>query len=221
MVPYDRFTVVLDACALFPMLPRDVLLTLASHEFFSPKWSARIRQEWTRNLLARMRARSSDVGANKRVEHIAAAMEAAFPDAQVDADIPEPQILEPVSPKDRHVVVTAIVTRADAIITFNVADFAVQHLKEHLRIEVIHPDDFVIGRSQREACRRSLSRAARSKEESSLDKGRVATAAAERRSGPDGAMVEFSGCGRVDLDFVEHNRPYVAVTQTGRLTPRP
>jgi hypothetical protein len=144
MVPYDRFTVVLDACALFPMLPRDVLLTLAAHEFFSPKWSARIRQEWTRNLLARMRARSSNVGADKRVEHIAAAMEAAFPDAQVDADIPEPQILEPVSPKDRHVVVTAIVTHADAIITFNVADFAVEHLKEHLRLEVIHPDDFVM-----------------------------------------------------------------------------
>ena len=49
MVPYDRFTVVLDACTLFPMLPRDALLTLAAHEFFSPKWSARIRDEWTRN----------------------------------------------------------------------------------------------------------------------------------------------------------------------------
>jgi hypothetical protein len=28
------------------MLVRDVLLTLAAHEFFSPKWSARIRDEW-------------------------------------------------------------------------------------------------------------------------------------------------------------------------------
>lgn len=41
MVPFDRFTVVLDACTLFPMLVRDVLLTLAGHEFFSPKWSYR------------------------------------------------------------------------------------------------------------------------------------------------------------------------------------
>lgn len=31
MVPFDRFTVVLDACTIFPMLPRDVLLTLATH----------------------------------------------------------------------------------------------------------------------------------------------------------------------------------------------
>lgn len=29
MVPFDRFTVVLDACTIFPMLPRDVLLTLS------------------------------------------------------------------------------------------------------------------------------------------------------------------------------------------------
>ncbi len=36
MVPFDRFTVVLDACTMFPMLVRDVLLTLAAHEFFNP-----------------------------------------------------------------------------------------------------------------------------------------------------------------------------------------
>jgi len=51
MVPLDRFTVVLDSCTLFPMFTRDVLLTLAEHEFFNPKWSPRIREEWTRNLL--------------------------------------------------------------------------------------------------------------------------------------------------------------------------
>jgi hypothetical protein len=37
MVPFDRFTVVLDACTMLPMLVRDVLLTLAAHEFFSPQ----------------------------------------------------------------------------------------------------------------------------------------------------------------------------------------
>jgi hypothetical protein len=55
MVPFDRLAVVLDACTMFSMLVRDVLLTLAAHEFFSPKWSPRIRDEWTRNLIARMR----------------------------------------------------------------------------------------------------------------------------------------------------------------------
>jgi len=144
MVPLNRFTVVLDACTLFPMLPRDVLLTLASHEFFSPKWSPRIRAEWTRNLSARMRELSTDSGAAKRIERIVAAMAAAFPDAEVDTELAEPEIIEPVNSKDRHVVVTAIATRADAIVTFNMADFAAAHLKAHLEIEVIHPDDFVM-----------------------------------------------------------------------------
>lgn len=91
-----------------------------------------------------MRELATDSNAAKRVERIVAAMAAAFPDAEVDSEVAESEILEPVSPNDRHVVVTAIATRADAIITFNITDFAAAHLKEHLQIEVIHPDDFVM-----------------------------------------------------------------------------
>lgn len=54
MVPLQRFTVILDACTMYPMLARDVLLTLAAHEFFNPKWSTRIREEWMRNLAAHL-----------------------------------------------------------------------------------------------------------------------------------------------------------------------
>ena len=110
MVPFDRFMAVLDACTIFPMLPRDVLLTLATHEFFSPKWSPYIRTEWTRNLSARMREQSADSDVEKRVQRIVAAMSAAFPDAESDTELAESAILEPVSPKDRHVVLTAIAT---------------------------------------------------------------------------------------------------------------
>jgi hypothetical protein len=144
MVPFDRFKVVLDACTLFPMLPRDVLLTLAAHGFFSPKWSPQIRTEWSRNLIARMQQRSPDVDAQHRVGRIVAAMDAAFPDASVATELPIPDILEPVNAKDRHVVVTAIATHADAIVTFNITDFAAAHLKEHLQIDVLHPDDFIM-----------------------------------------------------------------------------
>jgi hypothetical protein len=56
----------------------------------------------------------------------------------------EPAILEPVQLKDRHVVAAAMAVRADAIVTFNIADFAAAHLQEHLQIEVLHPDDFVM-----------------------------------------------------------------------------
>ena len=59
-------------------------------------------------------------------------------------ELVEPPALEPVDAKDRHVVATAIAAHADPIVTFNVKDFAADHLKEQLQIEVIYPDDFVM-----------------------------------------------------------------------------
>lgn len=144
MVPFDRFAVVLDACTMFPMLVRDVLLTLAAHEFFSPKWSPRIREEWTRNLVARMTDRDDEGIARSKVARIVAAVETAFPDALVATELSESSVLDPVDAKDRHVVVTAMVAKADAIVTFNITDFAAPHLSESLQIEVIHPDDFAM-----------------------------------------------------------------------------
>jgi predicted nucleic acid-binding protein len=144
MVPFDRFAVVLDACTMFPMLVRDVLLTLAAHEFFSPKWSPRIREEWTRNLVMRMADRDGEGIARVKVARIVAAVETAFPDALVATELPESSVLDPVDAKDRHVVVTAMVAKADAIVTFNIPDFAAPHLTKNLQIEVIHPDDFVM-----------------------------------------------------------------------------
>src|SRR5882757_11272351 len=133
MVPFDRFAVVLDACTMFPMLVRDVLLTLAAHEFFSPKWSPRIREEWTRNLVARMTDRDGGDVARSKVGRIAAAVETAFPDALVATELPESPVLDPVDAKDRHVVVTAMVAKADAIVTFNISDFAAPHLSQNPR----------------------------------------------------------------------------------------
>ena len=72
------------------------------------------------------------------------AVEAAFPDALVTTDLPESPLLDLVDAKDRHVVMTALVAQADAIVTFNMKDFAAPHLSETLQIEVIHPDDFVM-----------------------------------------------------------------------------
>jgi hypothetical protein len=148
MVPFDRFTVVLDACVMFPMLARDVLLTLAAHGFFNPKWSPRIREEWMRNLTEKRCQKDADadtdVDSCAKVEKIANAADRAFPDALVSDQTPESDALSPVDRKDRHVVMTAIVAQADAIVTFNTKDFAPDHLRERLEIEVIHPDDFIM-----------------------------------------------------------------------------
>jgi predicted nucleic acid-binding protein len=144
MVPFNRFTVVLDACTLFPMLVRDALLTLADHELFNPKWSPRIRDEWTRNLIARLRTREPDSDPSLKVARIASTVDRAFPDACVSPQIAEAENLTMVDAKDRHVVMTAVAAQADAIVTYNLSDFAAPYLREFLQIEVIHPDDFVM-----------------------------------------------------------------------------
>jgi hypothetical protein len=45
------FTVIYDACVLYPAPLRDLLLELAISELFSAKWTETIHDEWVRNLL--------------------------------------------------------------------------------------------------------------------------------------------------------------------------
>lgn len=49
----SHFTVVYDACVLYPAPLRDLLLRLALTDLFRARWSDMIHDEWTRNLLAR------------------------------------------------------------------------------------------------------------------------------------------------------------------------
>jgi len=51
MIHSPRFTVVLDACVLYPAPIRDILLSLAAEGLFKAKWSEIIQNEWLRNLL--------------------------------------------------------------------------------------------------------------------------------------------------------------------------
>jgi len=48
----SSFTVVLDACVLYPAPLRDLLLSLAAAGIYRAKWSQQIHDEWTRSLLA-------------------------------------------------------------------------------------------------------------------------------------------------------------------------
>jgi hypothetical protein len=45
------FTVVYDACVLYPALLRDFLMHLALTDMYRAKWTERIHDEWIRNLL--------------------------------------------------------------------------------------------------------------------------------------------------------------------------
>src|SRR5205823_7208319 len=49
MIHSPRFIAVLDACVLYPVPLRALLLSLASAGLSKPKWSAVIHDEWSRN----------------------------------------------------------------------------------------------------------------------------------------------------------------------------
>jgi len=45
-----KYTVVFDACVLYPAPLRDLLLRLSITGLFSAKWTDEINDEWIRNL---------------------------------------------------------------------------------------------------------------------------------------------------------------------------
>jgi predicted nucleic acid-binding protein len=104
---------VLDTCVLMPPVLCDCLLSVAAAGLFRPLWSDRILAEWAH--AAARKGMQADAA-------IAAAV-AAFPAARVP---PAPGIearLHLPDANDNHVLAIAIAAGADAIITWNAADF--------------------------------------------------------------------------------------------------
>lgn len=98
----SHFTVVYDACVLYPAPLRDLLLRLALTDLFRARWSDMIHDEWTRNLLAQR----PDLEA--KLERTRTLMNAHVRDCLVtgfDHLIPS---IELPDPDDRHVAATAI-----------------------------------------------------------------------------------------------------------------
>jgi hypothetical protein len=132
------FAVVLDACVLYPLPLRDSLLRAAQQNLYAVRWSRRILDEVTRNLIEDRRATPEQ--ANSLVE----AMERAFE----DAEIPEAAIagLEPTMSNDladRHVLAAAVADEdVRTIVTLNLRHFPVA-VCEQVDIEVVHPDAFL------------------------------------------------------------------------------
>lgn len=136
-----RYTAILDANTLYPMLVRDLLLSLAIAGLYHARWTQDIHEEWTRNL-AKDRP---DVG--PLLPELVASMNEAVPDCIVENYRPLIGCVSLPDPTDNHVLAAAIAGHADAIVTFNIKDFPAKALQPH-GIEVQHPDDFVMNQLQ-------------------------------------------------------------------------
>lgn len=133
----SSYTVILDACVMYPAPLRSYLMYLANTGLFRARWTDQIHDEWIRNLLIN----NPDVNPAS-LERIKTLMNANVPDCLVEGYEPLIDGLALPDVDDRHVVAAAIKGQAESIITFNLKDFPSKEL-EPLGLSAIHPDEFL------------------------------------------------------------------------------
>lgn len=133
----SKFTVVYDACVLYPAPLRDTLLRLALTDLFKAYWSDHIHDEWV-NAVLRKGRHSRDA-----LERTRDLMDRHVRDPKVFGYEPLIPSLELPDPNDRHVLAAAIRCNANAIVTFNLRDFPDDAVSP-FEIDILHPDDFIL-----------------------------------------------------------------------------
>lgn len=134
---HSPFTVVYDACVLYPAPLRDFLMWLGLSGRFRARWSAQIHDEWKRNLLINRPDLSME-----QLNRTSDLMDHAIPDGLVDGYQDLIEGLQLPDRDDRHVLAAAIRCGASVIVTFNQKDFPAEMLKT-FGIEAQHPDVFI------------------------------------------------------------------------------
>ncbi|WP_454689844.1 PIN domain-containing protein [Achromobacter aloeverae] len=134
---HSPFTVVYDACVLYPAPLRDFLMWLGLSGRFRARWSEQIHEEWKRNLLINR----PDL-TREQLDRTSALMDRAIPDGLVTDHESLIDGLSLPDVDDRHVLAAAIRCNASVIVTFNEKDFPSQALAP-FGIEAQHPDEFV------------------------------------------------------------------------------
>ena len=129
--------VLLDANVLYPTVMREVLLGCASRGLFSPRWSARVLEEWAR-AAARIDP-AQEVVARGEI----ALVEAAFPEASVRYPAEKERQFWLPDAADIHVLTAAVAGHCDAICTMNAKDFPKNLLAEE-GLERLDPDGFLL-----------------------------------------------------------------------------
>lgn len=135
----SNYTVLLDACVLYPAPLRSYLMYLANTGLFRARWTDQIHDEWIRNLLEH-----NDSIEPRKLERTRKLMDAHVPDALICGYEPLIYGLTLPDKDDRHVLAAAIHGQADSIITFNLKDFPQEQTGPY-GISTIHPDEFLCG----------------------------------------------------------------------------
>jgi hypothetical protein len=139
MAGHARYTVLLDACVLFPLTMVDSLMSLAEAGLYAAKWTARIEEEWIRALEAKRPDLRGRLGTRRD------AMREALPDWEVPENAWRAVAggLRLPDPNDVHVLAAAIAGHADCIVTVNVRHFP-DEVAAPYGVEIIDPDKFII-----------------------------------------------------------------------------
>jgi hypothetical protein len=133
-----NFTVVYDACVLYPASIRDLMVEIARTGLVRAKWTDRIHFEWI-NAVNRQRP---DLD-RARLERAAQLMNAAVLDCLVTGfESLEAGLSAMPDPDDRHVLAAAVHCGAQEIVTFNLRHFPKQALRPY-GVCAIHPDAFM------------------------------------------------------------------------------
>ena len=132
----SKFSVVYDACVLYPPSLRDLLTRLALTDLFKARWTDQIHEEWINAVLRQGKHDRSKLERSRDLmdKHVLDAKVYNYESLIEGLTLPDQD--------DRHVLAAAIKANADAIISFNAKDFPSQVLKQY-DIELIHPDDFI------------------------------------------------------------------------------
>ncbi len=132
-----QFTVVLDACVLYPAPVRDLLLQLGVKGLFRARWTMQIQDEWKRNLQKNRPELS--VG---QLDRTCTLMNSCILDCLVKGyeDL-MPGLVLP-DQNDVHVLAAAIKSQSQIIVTYNLKDFP-KGILEKYDIEAQDPDLFL------------------------------------------------------------------------------
>jgi len=130
------FTVVLDACVLYPIVLCDLLLRLSLEGIYSARWTDEILQEAERNVAKRKGVDPDTI--HRRFEQIRTAFEHALVEGYEELA----QALSNSTP-DAHVVAAAVVAGAQVVVTDNLRHFPADLLRKY-NMEAQRADDFLM-----------------------------------------------------------------------------